>query len=63
MALESLFSLCVYTKAVKDAWTIEVYGRISAVSDLHAADAIYHQQCSVDFRTLKPNPGPSEGKC
>ena len=29
----------------KDKWSDAVYGRIAFVNDLHAADAIYHQQC------------------
>lgn len=40
-----------------DQWAMEVRYRIqSAVSDLHAADACYHQMCSVNFRTGKLKP-------
>ena len=34
-----------------DAWADSVRGRIEFAQDLHAADAIYHQACSVNFRT------------
>lgn len=38
-------------------------GRTAYVLDLHAAGAIYHQQCSVNFRTGKGIPqGPSPSK-
>ncbi|CAG2215125.1 unnamed protein product [Mytilus edulis] len=36
--------------------TSEVRGRLAFVQDLHAADALYHQTCSVNFRTLKQTP-------
>jgi len=26
-------------------------GRISYANDLHAEDAVYHNQCSINFRT------------
>lgn len=39
-----------------DEWAAEVRGRLESVSDLHAADAIYHQACSVNFRTSKNIP-------
>ena len=34
-----------------DGWAETVLGRIECVNDLHAADAMYHQVCSVNFRT------------
>ncbi|CAG2220527.1 unnamed protein product [Mytilus edulis] len=34
-----------------DDWAAEVRGRLESVSDLHAADAVYHQACSANFRT------------
>lgn len=37
----------------RDEWSAEVRGRIESVNDLHAADAVYHQSCSVNFRTKK----------
>ena len=40
----------------KDDWSNLVAGRIAFAQDLHAADAIYHQICSVNFRTLKKLP-------
>jgi hypothetical protein len=39
-----------------DEWALDVRGRLEFVQDLHAADALYHQQCSVHFRTLKQIP-------
>ena len=32
-----------------DSWADVVKGRILSVSDLHAADAQYHLQCSINF--------------
>ena len=40
----------------KDDWSNLVAGRIAFAHDLHAADAIYHQICSVNFRTLTKLP-------
>ena len=37
----------------QDAWVDQIYGRIEAVNDLHAADTIYHQTCNVNFRISK----------
>ncbi|CAC5372575.1 unnamed protein product [Mytilus coruscus] len=39
-----------------DEWAPEVRGRLECISDLHAADALYHQTCSVNFRTSKKVP-------
>lgn len=39
-----------------DDWAVAVRGRIETINDLHAADAIYHQTCSVNFRTSKAVP-------
>ena len=39
-----------------DKWGRLVASRLAFVIDLHAADAVYHQQCSVNFRTLKNIP-------
>ncbi|KAL5020675.1 hypothetical protein ScPMuIL_002240, partial [Solemya velum] len=39
-----------------DEWSRAVYGRILSVNDLPAADAVYHQSCSVNFRTGKQVP-------
>ena len=36
-----------------DSWSTNVLSRIQFVQDLHAADAVYHQKCSVNFRTGK----------
>ena len=37
----------------KDSWSELVRGRIEYVQDLPAADAVYHEQCSSNFRTDK----------
>lgn len=37
-----------------DDWANAV--QISHVHDLHAADAVYHRVCSVNFRTMKQVP-------
>ena len=37
-------------------WGQLVQSRIQSVNDLRAADAVYHQQCSVNFRTHKNIP-------
>lgn len=39
-----------------DEWGRIVNGRIASVSDLHAADAVYHHVCSTNFRTSKAMP-------
>ena len=39
-----------------DAWAVIVKARVLHVHDLHAADAVYHQVCSVNFRTKKQMP-------
>ena len=39
-----------------DSWSDAVKVRILHVHDLHAADAVYHQTCSVNFRTKKQMP-------
>ena len=36
-----------------DKWAVEVQSRIQSVNDLPAADAVYHQTCSTNFRTGK----------
>ena len=40
-----------------DPWAIDVLSRIEHIIDLPAADSIYHQQCSVNFRNGKNIPG------
>lgn len=35
---------------------IQVLGRLEFARDLHAVDAVYHQSCSVIFRTMKMVP-------
>ena len=39
-----------------DDWSATVQARVLNVHDLHAADAMYHQVCSVNFRTNKTMP-------
>ena len=43
-----------------DSWSDTVKARILHVHDLHAADAVYHQTCSVTFRTKKQMPMSAE---
>jgi hypothetical protein len=45
---ERITALC--TKR-NDDWANRVKARIDCVHDLHAADAVYHQACSSNFRT------------
>lgn len=40
----------------KDDWSQKVLHIIQFAKDLPAADACYHQQCSVNFRTFKDLP-------
>ena len=40
----------------KDEWSTLVAGRIEFAQDLIAADAVYHQSCSVNYRTGKQIP-------
>ena len=39
-----------------DEWAETVRGRLEFAQDLHAADAVYHQACSVNFRRGKQFP-------
>ena len=39
-----------------DDWAVTVKGRIEFARDLHAADAVYHKVCSINFRTNKGIP-------
>ena len=39
-----------------DTWAHTIRGRIEFAQDLHAADAIYHQVCSINIRTGKQVP-------
>lgn len=50
---ESLLTTCSQRK---DDWSETVQARILHVHDLHAADAVYHLMCSVNFRTNKQIP-------
>ena len=40
----------------KDAWANGVQARISSAHDLHAADAVYHKSCDINFRTMRQIP-------
>ena len=40
-------------KVRNDEWVETVRGRLEFAHDLRAADAVYHQACSVNFRTEK----------
>uniref|UniRef100_UPI0035902C0E uncharacterized protein n=1 Tax=Myxine glutinosa TaxID=7769 RepID=UPI0035902C0E len=50
---DTLLATC---RARGDDWSETVKARILHVHDLHAADAVYHQTCSVNFRTYKQIP-------
>ena len=39
-----------------DSWSKRVHARVLSAIDLHSADAVYHQRCSVNFRTNKEIP-------
>ena len=39
-----------------DTWADTAQARLLNVHDLHAADAVYHTVCSVNFRTKKQIP-------
>jgi hypothetical protein len=39
-----------------DSWSNKVMSRLNSIPDLHAADAIYHKCCSVNFRTGRDVP-------
>ena len=39
-----------------DDWSTDVHARILSAIDLHAADALYHQKCNVNFRTGRQTP-------
>jgi hypothetical protein len=44
-----------------DVWSQSVRAKIECVHDLHAADAVYHQACSVNFRTGRQIPQQHKG--
>jgi len=50
---DSINEIC---KARNDEWAKTVRGRLEYAQDLHAADAVYHQACNVNFRTGKQVP-------
>ena len=39
-----------------DDWANAVQARILHVQDIHAADAVYHRVCSINFPTMKQVP-------
>lgn len=50
---DSIAQIC---KERNDEWSETVLDRLEYAQDLHAADAVYHQACSVNFRTGKQVP-------
>ena len=50
---DSIAQIC---KERNDEWSEMVLGRQEYAQDLHAADAVYHQACSVNFHTGKQVP-------
>ena len=55
-------SIDTVCKERNDLWSDVVLGRLQYAQDLHAADTIYHQTCSVNFRTGKSMPKAYTGK-
>ena len=47
---EKITEICI---SRNDAWSAKLKGRLEFSQALHASDALYHQQCSVNFRTRK----------
>ena len=45
-----------------DAWSLEVQGRWQSCHDFIDADAVYHQECSVNFR-LRRNKSELDLSC
>ena len=39
-----------------NSWAHSILARISSAHDLHAADAIYHKACDINFRTMRQIP-------
>ena len=39
-----------------DSWSKRVHARVLSAIDLHSADTVYHQRCSINFRTNKEIP-------
>ena len=39
-----------------DTWSAEVRGRVEYITDLTAVGALYHQECSINFRTKRKVP-------
>jgi hypothetical protein len=54
--LEFQHSIMGVCKKRQDGWADDVAGRLEYAQDLHAADAIYHQPCNVNFRTGRQMP-------
>ena len=50
---DSIAQIC---KERNDEWSEIVLGRLEYAQDLRAADAVYHQACSINFRTGKQVP-------
>ena len=51
--LETILKTC---RERNDDWSQTALGRFEYLRDLHAADAVYHQTCSINFRTGKNIP-------
>ena len=49
----SILKVCEQRNAL---WAMEVEGRTAFTNDLHSEDAVYHQECSANFRTCKDIP-------
>ena len=50
---EKISEIC---EKIGDDWANMVKGRLECCHDLFPSDAVYHQQCNVNFRTNKGTP-------
>ena len=61
---EFVKTVLIHCRTRGDEWARTVQGRIEYFGgDLHAADCIYHQSCSINFRTMRSIPsmfGPTD---
>ena len=50
---DTLLTVC---QERNDSWAHGILARISSAHDLHAADAIYHKACDINFYTMRQIP-------
>lgn len=56
MEFQRKIELICEERGPDDEWGNRVKAKLALVSDLHAADAVYHKACCVNFRTNKQLP-------